>query len=256
MPERAAQRPAERTGAAARRATGRLGGAWRGLDRDRRLAGVAAVALAATLLLPWYQQTGIAGGRPVDQAVSAFGVFGFVEGAILLVSAAVLVLLFTRGEGRAFHLPGGDGAVICAAGAWAVVLLVWRLFDRPGPSGAADRDRVGLRLRLRRRRPAGLRRPAGPGRAPPRAAAAGGARPAPPRPVPPARPRSQRGEDQPPAPSPAPPAAPEPPTAPTRVLGDEHPTRVGRRREVPPVPDEQLTMPLGSEEPLPREERE
>ena len=38
---------------------------------------------------------------------------------MLLVAAGVLVLLFQRAEGRAFHLPGGDGGVITAAGVWA-----------------------------------------------------------------------------------------------------------------------------------------
>ncbi len=243
MPERAARRPAERGGAAARRATGRLGEAWRGLDGDRRLAAGAAVALAVTLFLPWYQQTGIAGGRAVDQAVSAFGVFGFVEGAILLVAAAVLLLLFARAEGRAFHLPGGDGAVICAAGGWAVVLLVWRLFDRPGPSGVQTGVEWGFVFAFAA---AGLLAYAGL-----RIRAAH--RPEPPLPV--ARERRPAPATPAPAPAPAsPPAAANPPTAPTRVLGDEHPTRVGRRRDVPAVPDEQLTMPMGSEEPLPREE--
>jgi hypothetical protein len=57
-------------------------------------------------------------GRPQTESVtrSAFGVYSFVEAAIFLVACAVLVLLFARGERRAFHLPGGDGTVIMAAG--------------------------------------------------------------------------------------------------------------------------------------------
>src|SRR5215211_253515 len=35
-------------------------------------------------------------------------------------------------EGKGFHLPGGDGLVISVAGGWALVLLIWRVFDRPG----------------------------------------------------------------------------------------------------------------------------
>jgi hypothetical protein len=35
-------------------------------------------------------------------------------------------------EGKGFHLPGGDGFVISLAGGWAVALLIWRVFDRPG----------------------------------------------------------------------------------------------------------------------------
>ena len=43
----------------------------------------------------------------------------------------MLVLLKKRGDGRSFHLPFGDGAVIMAAGAWSALLIVIRLFDRP-----------------------------------------------------------------------------------------------------------------------------
>jgi hypothetical protein len=53
------------------------------------------------------------------------------------------VLLFARGERRAFHLPGGDGAVVLAAGLWAVLLIVWRLFDKPDVAVAGGT--VGLK---------------------------------------------------------------------------------------------------------------
>jgi hypothetical protein len=47
----------------------------------------------------------------------------------------VLVLLLARAEQRPFHLPGGDGTVIFAAGAWATLLIFYRVFDRPDISG-------------------------------------------------------------------------------------------------------------------------
>jgi hypothetical protein len=43
----------------------------------------------------------------------------------------VLGLLLARAEGQRFHLPFGDGTIIAAAGAWAGVLIVARLFERP-----------------------------------------------------------------------------------------------------------------------------
>ncbi|HEV3001277.1 MAG TPA: hypothetical protein VGW75_11110 [Solirubrobacteraceae bacterium] len=109
----------------------RVQAAWRELDRDQRLAALAALALLVTLFLPWYQATVIDRGRATSPTFTAFGVFSFVEAAILLVALGVFALLFARGERRAFHLPGGDGTVIFAAGAWAAVLLLWRVFDRP-----------------------------------------------------------------------------------------------------------------------------
>lgn len=109
--------------------------ALRGLDRDQQLAGLAALVLMVTLFLPWYQVSVAERGDFVSDSRSAFGVFSFVEAAVLLVAGGVLALLFARGERRAFHLPGGDGTVILAAGAWAAVLLLWRVFDRPDVAG-------------------------------------------------------------------------------------------------------------------------
>ena len=68
--------------------------------------------------------------------MSAFGAFSFVEAAVLLVALAVLALLFSRSEHATFHLPGGDGTVVMAAGAWVALLLVWRLFDKPDADAA------------------------------------------------------------------------------------------------------------------------
>ena len=82
---------------------------WRRLGTEQRAAGVGAVLLV----------------------VSTFGPFSFVEAAIVLVALSVLLLLRKRAEGREFHLPFGDGAVIAAAGAWAALLIVVRLFSRP-----------------------------------------------------------------------------------------------------------------------------
>lgn len=112
----------------------RLIKAWRRLEGERRLAAVAALALFVTLFLPWYQQTGIESDKagvlhPLSVGVSGFGAFSFVEAAVLLVALGVLTLLFQRAEGRAFHLPGGDGWVISAAGAWTCLLVIWRIFD-------------------------------------------------------------------------------------------------------------------------------
>jgi hypothetical protein len=63
--------------------------------------------------------------------VSTFGPFSFVELAELTIAVAVLALLRARGLGKEFHLPFGDGTVIAAAGIWAALLIVVRLFDRP-----------------------------------------------------------------------------------------------------------------------------
>ncbi len=124
-------------------ATGRVGSgadrlsrAWRELATERRQAALAALGLFAALFLPWYQETVIATGgtrlQAARETLTGWASFSFVEAAVLLVAAGVLTLLFMRAEGRAFHLPGGDGWVITAAGFWTCLLIVWRIFDKQG----------------------------------------------------------------------------------------------------------------------------
>ena len=114
----------------------RLRHAWRALPSDRRLAAAAALGLFATLFLPWYQETGLAKAGSKVQTTTAsltgWAAFSWVEAAVLLVALCVLALLFLRAEGRAFHLPGGDGAIVTIAGGWTCLLVIWRIFDKQG----------------------------------------------------------------------------------------------------------------------------
>jgi hypothetical protein len=126
----------ERERAASRRSSaGGIGAAWRALTPDQKLAAIAAVALLFSMLVPWYQETGNALVRNklvrIGDSKNAFQVYSFVEAAIFVVSAGVLVLLYARGKRRAFHLPGGDGTVIMAAGLWVMFLIFYRQLDKP-----------------------------------------------------------------------------------------------------------------------------
>jgi hypothetical protein len=122
---------------------------WRALEPDQRLAAGAALALFVTMLLPWYQQNAVVNAprtTPLQSRnLNAFGAFSFVEAAVLLVAVAVIYLLYARAEGRRdFHLPGSDGAIIMAAGLWTALLLVFRLFDKPGLSSHGVAGNVGV----------------------------------------------------------------------------------------------------------------
>lgn len=190
----------------------RLTGAWRTLAPEGRLAAFAALGLFLTMMLPWYQLQ----GRSVDKSVTAFGAFSFVEAAVLLVAFAVLALLFARAEGRAFHLPGGDGAVVMAAGLWVALLLVWRLFDKPDADDALVGVQWGIFLALAA---AGLLAYAGSRMRRAQRSAA---------PLVQRRPRPAT-------------ESPPPGTTVTRVLPPEPPRRRPSGRA---VPDDQLTIPL------------
>lgn len=134
-------RPRRPDGAAAGRPNGPVArgrAAWRELFGEQRLAAIAALGLIGSMFLPWYQQTGFLvrreGTQKIEDSLSAFQSWGFVEASILLVALAVLLLLFLRGERRAFHLPFGDGLVIAAGGAWVMFLVFYRQVDKPGGS--------------------------------------------------------------------------------------------------------------------------
>lgn len=121
---------------------------WQALAPEQRLASGAAVALFVTMLLPWYQQNAVVNAprtAPLQSRnLNAFQVFSFIEAAVLLVAVAVIYLLYARAEGRKFHLPGSDGAVVLAAGLWAALLLILRLFDKPGISHHGIAANVGV----------------------------------------------------------------------------------------------------------------
>jgi len=126
----------------------RLRTTWSSLSGEQRLVAVAALGLFLTMFLPWYStsfplpvgKTGIRLAAAVDSK-KAIEAFTFVEAAVLLVAISVLLLLKARADGKAFHLPGGDGTVITAAGGWTCVLIIWRLFDKPHLGAAV----VGLK---------------------------------------------------------------------------------------------------------------
>ena len=130
----------------------RIRRAWSALGGDQRLAAVAALGLFVCLFFPWYSTSPThvpAHQHGVSTSHGGLATFGWVEAAVLLVALGVLWLLFARAERRAFHLPGGDGGVILAAGVWVAFLILWRFFDRPGfGSGVAVGLQWGIFLTL------------------------------------------------------------------------------------------------------------
>ncbi|HEV7772962.1 MAG TPA: hypothetical protein VGO48_06730 [Conexibacter sp.] len=196
----------------------RIGRAWRTLTPDGRLAAIAAIALFFSMFLPWY---GVQ-GKALSDSVSAFGAFSFVEAAVLLVALAVLALLFVRSEQATFHLPGGDGTVLMAAGAWVAALLVWRLFDKPDAADALVGVQWGIFFALAA---AGVLAYAG-------SRMRRGQQPS----APLVRERPRIPTEVPPPPAPA------PGTTATRVLPPERPRT--RRAARPASPEDQLTIPL------------
>jgi hypothetical protein len=126
----------------------RIVGAWGVLDAERRIAALSACGLFVSMFLPWYQQNAVVNApraAPLQSRnLDAFQVFSFVEAAVLLVALSLLYMLYNRAQGREFHLPGGDGTVVLAAGGWTALLLIFRLFDKPGISSHGIAGNVGV----------------------------------------------------------------------------------------------------------------
>lgn len=116
-------------------ALSRLRRAYAGLAPEQRRVGLAAVLVLASMFLPWYSKSinAITKSGLANQHESKMAILvpSFVEASIFLVAIAVLVMMFFRGEGRAFHLPFGDGIVCTAAGAWVAFLVFYRFIDQP-----------------------------------------------------------------------------------------------------------------------------
>ena len=99
----------------------------RGLRGHERLAVTGAAVIPLSFFLPWY-------GLPVagdPLSVTGWGSFSFAEGALVLVCAAVVFLSLQVGGGYVPPRPLTEWGLFVAAGAWAALIVVYRMFDRP-----------------------------------------------------------------------------------------------------------------------------
>jgi hypothetical protein len=113
----------------------------RSLGAHGRLAAAGGAVVAASLLLPWYG-VNFAGGL----YKTPLGAFGWVEAALLLTLGATAWLLVRSASGRRLPRPLHTGTLVALAGAWALVLIGYRIIDRPdfGPIGATAGLRYGI----------------------------------------------------------------------------------------------------------------
>src|SRR5260370_32170376 len=115
----------------------RLTHAWGLMEPEQRIASVASVALLLTRFFAWYglQSLNRKTGAINSHSINAFGDVSFVEAAVFLVAAGVVLIMLARAERREFHLPGGDGTIVMIAGGWAGLLIFYRVFSRPAGNG-------------------------------------------------------------------------------------------------------------------------
>ena len=98
----------------------------RGLGGNERLAVIGAGVMVGSLLLPWYES-------PVsnDLVFTGIGAFGWAEAALVLIAGATTFLALQGGGGYVPPRPLREWALFVAAGSWAIVIVVYRMIDRP-----------------------------------------------------------------------------------------------------------------------------
>jgi hypothetical protein len=98
----------------------------RGLSGNERIAVIGAAVMIGSLLLPWYES-------PIsDELVqTGIGAFGWAEAALLLIAAATTYLALECGGGYVPPRPLREWGLFVSAGAWAALIVVYRMADRP-----------------------------------------------------------------------------------------------------------------------------
>ena len=106
------------------------------------VAGVSAVALFVFMLVPWYSESGIFGAQGASRNRNAWQVFSFIDILLLLIILVAVGLVVARAADAMPELPQPPGLIIAAAGAFAVVLILFRLIIVP--DGSIDVEGVDL----------------------------------------------------------------------------------------------------------------
>ncbi len=110
------------------------------------IAGVSAIALFVFMLLPWYGVSASFGGVGISDSASAWEAFSFIDILLFLVVAVAIGLVVARAAGAVPELPQPPGLIIAAAGAFAVLLILFRLIVIP--DGNVDVDGVDFSRKI------------------------------------------------------------------------------------------------------------
>ena len=119
------------------------------------IAGVSALALFIFMFLPWFGVDSVEGFGVGDIGIdaNAWEAFSFIDILLFLVTVVVLGLVLATAAAATPDLPRPPATVIAAAGALAVVLILFRLIFPPGVDSAVDVDidmgrKIGIFLGL------------------------------------------------------------------------------------------------------------
>ena len=110
------------------------------VSRGEMIAGISALALFIFMFLPWY---GLDSSDTfgVEANLSAWEAFSFVDVLLFLVSVVVIGLVLAAASDATPQLPQPPALIIAAAGALALVLILFRLLVTPDlDAGVVDID--------------------------------------------------------------------------------------------------------------------
>lgn len=110
------------------------------------VAGVSGVALFIFMLLPWYGVSADLGVGSVSDSASAWQAFSFIDILLFLVAVTAIALVVARATGNLPDLPQPPGLIVAAAGALAVVLILFRLLVVP--DGGIDVEGVDFSRKI------------------------------------------------------------------------------------------------------------
>ena len=115
------------------------------------VAGVSGLVLFIVMFLPWYQVEIDASFG--STSYSAWEAFGFIDVLLMLVVLVAVGMAVARAAGAMpAQLPAPPGMIVAAAGAFALLLIIFRLISIPGPDidiDGVDFDRqIGIFLGL------------------------------------------------------------------------------------------------------------
>jgi uncharacterized membrane protein len=98
------------------------------------IAGAGGVALLASMFLHWY---GI-DVRIVAFEQTAWEAFGVLDVVLALLALVPLALVFTQATRRSPSIPVAFSVLTTLAGALAVLLILYRVVNQPGPNEIVD----------------------------------------------------------------------------------------------------------------------
>ena len=104
------------------------------------VAGVSGLALFIFMFLPWYgASVDFEGVGSVSESANAWEALSFIDILLLIVALLAIGLAVARAMGAVpANLPAPPGTIVAAAGALAVLLVLFRILSIPGPDVEVD----------------------------------------------------------------------------------------------------------------------